>query len=125
LTGDDQSVSSPSTSRGTPSRFWSYGSWATAYTHAVHNAVPRKDEGFSWVGTAPYGPRRAGLRERHPRGDPRSGAGMLEDVTRAEREAYDLEGRRRKVRAVVERVAVRSAGSSAVLAPASTLQISP
>lgn len=50
---------------------------------------------------------------------------MLEDVTRAEREAYDLEGRRRKVRAVVERVAVRSAGSSAVLAPASTLQISP
>ena len=45
---------------------------------------------------------------------------MLGDVTRAELEAHDLEGRRHKVRAVVERVAVGPAGPSAVLAPAST-----
>ena len=60
---------------------------------------------------------RAGIRE--------AARDMLGDVTRAELEAHDLEGRRRKVRAVVERVTVGPAGPSAVLAPASTLQISP
>ena len=41
---------------------------------------------------------------------------MLGDVTRAELEAHDLEGRRRKARAVVERVAVGPEGPSVVLA---------
>jgi hypothetical protein len=50
---------------------------------------------------------------------------MLGDVTRAELEALQVEGRRRNERAVVERVAVGPEGPSVVLAPASALQISP
>jgi hypothetical protein len=53
---------------------------------------------------------------------------MLGDVTRAELEALDLEGRRRKVRAVVERVVLGPQGPSVVPAlggAASTLQTEP
>src|ERR671935_942020 len=40
---------------------------------------------------------------------------MLGDVTRAELEALDLEGRRRKVRQIVERVVLGPEGPSVVL----------